>query len=283
MITSFDALKRLLAKNSGLCLDDDKQYLVENRLAPLAQRHHLDGVDGLVRRLETGLEPALIRDVVEAMTTNETFFFRDRTPFDNFRNFMLPNFLEARAMQRRIRIWCAACSTGQEPYSLAMILDEEARKIAGWRIDILATDIARGVLDVAREGLYSQFEVQRGLPIAMLLRYFQQKGERWQIVEHLRSRVRFEECNLISDFGDLGQFDVIFCRNVLIYFDVPTKRRVLDNLYHSLGEGGYLVLGAAETVVGLTEQLVPHPQYPGLIQRRSCETRGRPPLKLVAG
>ena len=283
MIASFNALKRFLAKNSGLCLDDDKQYLVESRLAPLAQRYNLDGVDGLVRRLELAPEPALTRDVVEAMTTNETFFFRDRTPFDNFRNFMLPHFIEACATQRRIRVWCAACSTGQEPYSLAMILDEETRKVAGWRIDILATDIARNVLDVAREGLYSQFEVQRGLPITMLLRYFQQKGERWQIVEHLRSRVQFEECNLISDFSGLGQFDVIFCRNVLIYFDVPTKRRVLDRLYHSLREGGYLVLGAAETVVGLTEQFVPHPQYPGLIQHRSSGTRGRAPLKLVAG
>jgi chemotaxis protein methyltransferase CheR len=283
VIASFIVLKRLLAKNSGLCLDDDKQYLVESRLAPLVRRYNLDGVDGLVRRLELAPEPALMRDVVEAMTTNETFFFRDRTPFDNFRNFMLPQFMEARAAERRIRIWCAACSTGQEPYSLAMILDEEARKVAGWRIDILATDIARNVLDVAREGLYSQFEVQRGLPIAMLLRYFQQKGDRWQIADHLRSRVRFEDCNLISDFRDLGQFDVIFCRNVLIYFDVPTKRSVLDRLYHSLGEGGYLVLGAAETVVGLTEQFVPHPQYPGLIQRRSGVTRGRVPLKLVAG
>ena len=283
MIASFDALKRLLAKNSGLCLDDDKQYLVESKLAPLARRHNLDGVDGLVRRLELEREPALMRDVIEAMTTNETFFFRDRTPFDNFRNFMLPHLMEARATQRRIRIWCAACSTGQEPYSLAMILDEEARKLAGWRIDIVATDIARNVLDVAREGLYSQFEVQRGLPIAMLLRYFQQKGDRWQIADHVRSRVRFEDCNLISDFGDLGQFDVIFCRNVLIYFDVPTKRSVLERLYHSLAEGGCLVLGAAETVVGLTEQFVPHPQYPGLIQRRSGGTRSRVPLKLVAG
>lgn len=283
MIASFNILKRFLAKNSGLYLDDDKQYLVESRLAPLAQRYRLHGVDDLVRRLELAPEPSLIRDVVEAMTTNETFFFRDRTPFDNFRNFMLPHLLEARAAERRIRIWCTACSTGQEPYSLAMILDEEARKVAGWRIDILATDIARNVLDVAREGLYSQFEVQRGLPITMLLRYFQQKGERWQIVEHLRSRVRFEERNLISDFSDLGQFDVIFCRNVLIYFDVPTKRSVLNRLHHCLGERGYLVLGAAETVVGLNEQFVSNPQCPGLIQRRPDETRSRVPLKLAAG
>jgi chemotaxis protein methyltransferase CheR len=283
VIASFPALKRVLAENSGICLDADKQYLVESRLAPLAQRYNLDGVDGLVRRLELALEPALIRDVIEAMTTNETFFFRDRMPFDNFRNFILPHFIEARAAQRRIRIWCAACSTGQEPYSLAMVLDEEARKIAGWRVDILATDIARGILDVARAGVYSQFEVQRGLPIAMLLRYFQQEGKRWQLAEHVRSRVRFEECNLIADFKSLGQFDLIFCRNVLIYFDVQTKRDVLERLHNSLAEGGYLVLGAAETVVGLTERFQPHPQYPGLIQRRSGATHRRVPLQLVAG
>ena len=281
MISSFSSLQRFLSKNSGLNLDDDKQYLVESRLAPLAHRYNLDSVDSLVQRLERSPDPTLIRDVVEAMTTNETYFFRDRTPFDIFRNFLLPQFMEAHAMQRRIRIWSAACSTGQEPYSLAMILDEEARKLTGWRIDILATDISRNVLDIARDGLYSQFEVQRGLPITMLLRYFQQKGERWQIVEYLRSRVQFEERNLVSDFSDLGKFDVIFCRNVLIYFDVPTKRRVLDRLYHCLADGGYLVLGAAETVLGLSDQLAPHPQHLGLIQRRSDDKCSRVPLKLV--
>ena len=283
MIASFDVLRRFLLEKSGLSLDDDKHYLVESRLAPLVRRYNLDSVDSLVQRLERSPEPALARDIVDAMTTNETFFFRDRAPFDKFREVILPQLLEARAAERRIRIWCAACSTGQEPYSLAMILDEEARKYAGWRIDILATDIASSVLDLAREGVYSQFEVQRGLPISMLLRYFQQKGDRWQIVEHLRSRVRFDECNLISDFDELGQFDVIFCRNVLIYFNVTTKRTVLDNLCRSLSPDGYLVLGAAETVVGLTEKLAPHSQHLGLIQHRSSGSRERAAFKLVAG
>jgi chemotaxis protein methyltransferase CheR len=282
VITSFDVLKRFLAKNSGLSLDEEKQYLVECRLGPLVSRHGLDDVDALVRRLEYSPSTELAREVVEAMTTNETFFFRDRSPFDKFREVVLPALMKARAAQRRIRIWCAACSTGQEPYSLAMILDEEARKFVGWRIDILATDIARNVLDVAREGIYSQFEVQRGLPISMLLRYFQQKGDRWQVVEHIRSRVKFTECNLISDFSGLGPFDIIFCRNVLIYFDVATKRTVLDRLGARLNEGGYLVLGAAETVVGLTDQLFPSAEHPGLIQSRSSGTPGRTPLRLVA-
>jgi chemotaxis protein methyltransferase CheR len=282
MIASFGALKRFLIKNSGLCLDDDKQYLAESRLAPLLHRHNFSDVDGLVRRLERGPDRQLVRDVIEAMTTNETFFFRDRAPFDNFCQVILPHLVKARAAQRSIRIWCAACSTGQEPYSLAMILDEQVRKLGGWNIDILATDIASHVLDVAREGVYSQFEVQRGLPISMLLRYFQQKGDRWQVVEHLRSRVRFEEGNLISNFTDRGRFDVIFCRNVLIYFDVPTKRTVLDRLRHCLDDDGYLVLGAAETVVGLTEQLAPNAQYPGLIQPYTGVKRERAPLKLVA-
>ena len=163
-----------------------------------------------------------------------------------------------------------------------MILDEEARKLAGWNVDILATDIAHHVLDAARKGIYNQFEVQRGLPITMLLRYFQKRGDHWQIVEHLRSRVRFEECNMISNFVDRGRFDVIFCRNLLLYFDVPTKRAVLDRLYHCLEDDSYLVLGAAETVVGLIDKLVPSAQNPGLIQRRSSAVPTREPLKLVA-
>jgi chemotaxis protein methyltransferase CheR len=258
MTNDFDALRLFLSRSSGLSLDADKAYLAESRLAPLIQRAGLADLGELMRHVHAGTSPELNRDVIDAMTTNETFFFRDRTPFENFRRNILPHLLETRRYVRRIRIWCCACSSGQEPYSLAMILDEEAQKLAGWQVEILASDLSRSSLACAREGLYSQFEVQRGLPIALLLRYFRQEGDRWRINEHLRSRIRFEELNLLSDFNDLGNFDVIFCRNVLIYFDVATKKDVLRRLAKLLPSDGYLVMGAAETVVGLSEALTPH-------------------------
>jgi chemotaxis protein methyltransferase CheR len=196
MTSDFDALRLFLSRSSGLSLDADKAYLAESRLAPIIQRNGLADLGDLMRRVHAGTFPELNRDVIDAMTTNETFFFRDRIPFENFRKIILPQLLETRRSMRRIRIWCCACSSGQEPYSLAMILDEEAQKLAGWQIEILASDLSRSALAGAREGLYSQFEVQRGLPIALLLRYFRQEGDRWRINEHLRSRVRFEELNI---------------------------------------------------------------------------------------
>lgn len=259
MSSDFDALRRFLQQFSGLSLEADKAYLAESRLSPIIQRLGIPGLGELVRRLHG--DPDLAHEVVDAMMTNETFFFRDRAPFDAFRKFILTQLIERRRGQRQIRIWCCACSSGQEPYSLAMILDEEAQRLAGWHVEILATDLSRGVLASAREGVYSQFEVQRGLPIAQLLRYFQQEGDRWRINEHLRSRVRFEELNLLTDFRDIGQFDVIFCRNVLIYFDLATKKSVLDRLAKALAPDGYFVMGAAETVVGLADTLMPHAEH----------------------
>ena len=258
MISDFDALRRFLSHSSGLSLDADKAYLAESRLAAIIERTGLADLGQLMRRLNGGADPELSQEIIDAMMTNETFFFRDRFPFDNFRKIILPQLLEARRNVRRLRIWCCACSSGQEPYSLAMIIDEEAQQLSGWNVEILATDLSRSVLAGAREGLYSQFEVQRGLPISYLLRYFRQEGDRWRINEHLRSRVRFEEFNLMSDFRGLGRFDVIFCRNVLIYFDVPTKKNVLGRLVQALPPDGYFVMGAAETVVGLTDALAPH-------------------------
>jgi chemotaxis protein methyltransferase CheR len=282
MTSDFDALRQLLSRTSGLFLDSDKAYLVESRLQPLIERARLRDLGALVGELFAGKNPELERDVVEAMTTNETFFFRDRVPFDNFRKFILPALLEARKNVRQIRIWCAACSTGQEPYSLAMLLDEEAHRLSGWSVDILATDISRAVIAAAREGVYTQFEMQRGLPISQLLRYFRQENDRWHINEHLRSRVRFEEFNLLSDYRDLGRFDVIFCRNVLIYFDVPTKQDVLNRMAKILMPDGYLMLGAAETVVGLTDELVPHREHRSINVPRGA-ARASLPLMLASG
>lgn len=281
MSSAFDVLRNFLVRAAGISLDADKAYLAESRLQPIIHRLELADLDALVVRIASGQHPDLAREVVDAMTTNETFFFRDRVPFDNFRKFVLPALLEARKDIARIRIWCAACSSGQEPYSLAMILNEEAQRLSGWSVEILATDVSHNVVAAAREGVYTQFEVQRGLPISQLLRYFQQDGERWRINEHLRSNIQFEQFNLLSDFSSLGVFDVIFCRNVLIYFDVPTKRSVLEKMARHLALDGYLFLGAAESVVGLTDSFGPHPEYRSISVPRVLP-QSRTSLRLIA-
>jgi chemotaxis protein methyltransferase CheR len=260
----YDYLRKLLKDRSGLTLSAEKQYLVESRLLPVARRVAADGLSGLVQKLKSpGAEP-LIVEVVEAMTTNESFFFRDKLPFDHFRNGIMPALLTARASQRHIRIWCAAASTGQEPYSLAMCLKEMAGQIAGWRIEILGTDLSTEVLEKAKAGIYSQFEVQRGLPIQFLVKYFAQVGEAWQIAPELRAMVQYKPFNLLHNFSHLGAFDVVFCRNVLIYFDQNTKIDMFDRIAKVLQPDGYLVLGAAETVVGLTDLFKPLPDQRGL-------------------
>jgi chemotaxis protein methyltransferase CheR len=273
----FDFLRKLLKDRSGLVLTGDKQYLVESRLMPIARKAGLSRLGELVQQLKGGPE-ALVVDVVEAMTTNESFFFRDKSPFDLFRDAVMPALLAARAAQRQIRIWCAAASTGQEPYSLAMCLHEMGERIAGWRIDVLATDLSTEVLEKAKAGLYSQFEVQRGLPIGLLVKYFTQVGELWEIAPEIRRMVQYRSLNLLNNFSHLGTFDVVFCRNVLIYFDQETKVDVLDRIARIVPADGYLVLGAAETVVGLTDAFKPLPE------RRGLYSTGRsvaPPAKPV--
>jgi chemotaxis protein methyltransferase CheR len=265
----FDFLRRFLHERSGLVLGAEKLYLAESRLMPVMRKHGLSSLGELVGRIKMMPASPFAVDAVEAMTTNETFFFRDKIPFEHFRDTMMPALAAARDRDRRIRIWCAAASTGQEPYSLAMAikemaLTEKGAALAGFRIDILATDLSGDVLERARAGTYSQFEVQRGLPIQLLLKYFKQTGEAWQISSELRSMVQFRTLNLLNDFSPLGKFDIVFCRNVLIYFDQPTKSGVLDRLVQQVADDGYLVLGAAETVVGLTAAFKPVPDKRGL-------------------
>jgi chemotaxis protein methyltransferase CheR len=204
--------------------------------------------------------------VVEAMTTNETFFFRDRIPFEHFRQLIMPQMLRSRANRKSVRIWCAAGSTGQEPYSLAMSLKEMGAALGGWRIEILATDLSQEVLEKSRAGLYSQFEVQRGLPIQLLVKYFKQVGELWQINPDIRAMVQHRQLNLLHDFSQLGVFDLIFCRNVLIYFDQETKTNIFNRLAKAVEPDGFLVLGAAETVVGLTSVFKPLVEQRGVYQ-----------------
>ncbi|MHC2671524.1 chemotaxis protein methyltransferase CheR [Bradyrhizobium diazoefficiens] len=254
--TEYEYLRKFLKDNSGIDLSADKQYLIESRLLPLARKAGLSGIPELVQKLQGGSR-ALITDVVEAMTTNETFFFRDKVPFDHFRDTIMPEIIRARAGRRSVRIWCAAGSTGQEPYSLAMCLKEMGAALTGWRVEIIATDLSQEVLEKARAGVYSQFEVQRGLPIQMLVKYFKQTGETWQINPELRAMIQHRQLNLLHDFAQLGTFDVIFCRNVLIYFDQDTKINIFNRLARQIEPDGFLVLGAAETVVGLTDTFRP--------------------------
>jgi chemotaxis protein methyltransferase CheR len=259
----YEYLRKLLKDHSGLDLSADKQYLIESRLLPLCRKAGLPGIDELVQKMKGG-SAAIIAQVVEAMTTNETFFFRDKVPFDHFRDSIMPEILRARASRKSIRIWCAAGSTGQEPYSLAMCLKEMSAALIGWRIEIIATDLSQEVLEKSRAAIYSQFEVQRGLPIQLLVKYFTQTGELWQINADIRAMVQHRQLNLLHDFSQLGVFDVIFCRNVLIYFDQDTKINIFNRLAKVTEPDGFLVLGAAETVVGLTDVYKPYPERRGL-------------------
>jgi chemotaxis protein methyltransferase CheR len=259
----YEYLRKLLKEQSGLDLSADKQYLIESRLLPLSRKAGLPGISELVQKMRNGAA-SLTAQVVEAMTTNETFFFRDKVPFDHFRDSIMPEILKARAGRKSIRIWCAAGSTGQEPYSLAMCLKEMSAALIGWRIEIFATDLSLEVIEKSKAGIYSQFEVQRGLPIQMLVKYFKQDGELWQINPDIRAMIQHRQLNLLHDFSSLGTFDVIFCRNVLIYFDQETKIDIFNRLAKANEPDGFLVLGAAETVVGLTDVFKPFPDKRGL-------------------
>ncbi|MGJ4942983.1 CheR family methyltransferase [Bradyrhizobium sp. HKCCYLS1011] len=261
----YEFLRKLLKERSGLDLSSDKQYLVESRLLPVARRTGLAGITELVQKMKSGAE-ALTSEVVEAMTTNETFFFRDKIPFDHLRDAILPALIQSRANRRSLRIWSAASSTGQEPYSIAMCLREYGPALSGWRIEIVATDLSQEVLEKSKAGLYSQFEVQRGLPIQLLVKYFTQLGEVWQLSADIRGMVQHRQLNLLQDFSHLGKFDVIFCRNVLIYFDQETKGAIFERLAKVLEPDGTLILGAAESVVGITDTFRPSQERRGLYQ-----------------
>jgi chemotaxis protein methyltransferase CheR len=262
---AFQILAELLRARSGLSVGPDKLYLLETRLAPIIRREGLGDLAGLARRLTAPASEPLACEVVEAMTTNESFFFRDGKPFAHVRAKALPHLLLARPPGTPIRIWSAAASSGQEAYSLAMIASELG---ASKRVEILGTDIARAQLARAREGLYTQFEVQRGLPVQLLVKHFRKEDDQWRVAAPLREIVRFREWNLLADPAPLGRFDIVFCRNVLIYFDQPTKARVLEAIARQMSEDGLLYLGGAETVLGLTTQFAP------LAEDRSVYSKG---------
>ena len=268
----YEFLRKLLKERSGLDLSSDKQYLVESRLVPLARKAGLPGISELAQKMKAGGAEPLVAEVVEAMTTNETFFFRDKMPFDHLKDTMLPAILQARSARRSLRIWCAASSTGQEPYSIAMCLKGLGPALAGWKVDILATDLSQGVLEKSKAGIFSQFEVQRGLPIQLLVQHFTQIGDMWQLNADIRSMVQHRQLNLLQDFSHLGTFDVIFCRNVLIYFDQDTKTGIFERLAKVTEPDGFMVLGAAESVVGISDAFKPYPDRRGLYRPNTTRT-----------
>ena len=265
MISSnFEFLAALLKEKSGLIVTADKIYLLDARLSPIARKHNVNGLDGLVTAMRAPLAITLINEVVDAMTTNETSFFRDKTPFDALKNALIPGLIQKRGAQKSIRIWSAACSTGQEPYSLSMMLSDQFPVLKDWRIEIVATDLSPTVLQRAREGIFSAFEVQRGLPITMLVKHFDQADQNWQIKPDLRRMIDFRPLNLLGDITSLGKFDIILCRNVLIYFDQPTKSGVLARMARMLPPDGSLILGGAESVFGICDALSDVPGLRGV-------------------
>jgi chemotaxis protein methyltransferase CheR len=246
---AFNALARFVKRRSGISLPPAKRALAARKLEPVVARFGFKATADLVDELAAP-STALARDVIAAMTTNDTSFFRDRAVFDHFRKEIFPALLNARADARRVRIWCAAASTGQEAYSLAMIVDEFHAVLKGWTVEILASDIAADAIARARDGRYGPHEVERGLSRDMLIKHFRPDNGDWRVDKALRGRVAFGVRNLSEPFADLGTFDLILCRNVLIYFDAPTKQGVLNRLHSALASDGYLVLGSAETLLG---------------------------------
>jgi chemotaxis protein methyltransferase CheR len=259
----FEFVAQLLRKRAGIVLTGDKMYLLESRLAPLARKEGLPSIDDLIHVVRSRREERLIGQVVDVMTTNETFFFRDKTPFAHLRETIFPLLAQARR-GGRIRIWCSACATGQEAYSIAMMLDQDTSLTGGVPVEIVATDISDRCLERARQGLFTQFEVQRGLPIQMLMHYFTQQDDHWRISERMRQMVTFKKQNLIDAQYQLGKFDIVLCRNVLTYFDGPTKSAVLERTADAMNPDGFLILGATETTSGLSQSFEPAQDRRGL-------------------
>jgi len=265
MITAdeYSFLGELLKKHSGLALGPGKEYLIESRLPPVAVTYGHADVTTLIAALRKGATQALVKHVCDAMTTNETLFFRDSKPFVALEKEILPAVAKrAREQGRPVRIWCAASSTGQEPYSIAMIVAQLEHQLGGAKVEIIATDFSAAALARAKAGVYNQFEVQRGLPITLMMKYFTQTPEGFELKPEIRSRVTFQEINLLQPFPAHWQFDIVFCRNVLIYFDVPTKKDVIDRMARTMVRGASLFLGGTESTLGVTDTVVRVPNHP---------------------
>jgi chemotaxis protein methyltransferase CheR len=249
----YDFLRDLIRERSAIVLDDGKRYLVETRLAPVVRREKLGTIGGLVARLRASRSGALSDQVIESMVTTESSFFRDVHPFESLRKRVIPELIRRRSAERSLNVWCAACATGQEPYSLAILLREDLPELDGWKINLLATDLSRDILARAREGRFGQLEVNRGLPAALLHRYFQKHGATWQVNADIRAMVEFRELNLARPWPYLPRMDLVLLRNVMIYFEVDMKKSILGRLAEVLRPDGYLLLGGSETTLFLDD------------------------------
>lgn len=252
--SDFDTIRQLVYRRSAIVLEPGKEYLVESRMGNILRRHHLNSIADLVNALHGPASREMEEEVIDAMTTNETSFFRDHHPFDTLRNDVLPEILQRKAASRTLDIWCGASSSGQEPYSIAMTLREAfGAQLAGWKVRILATDISQEMLEKAKSGAYSELEINRGLPAPLMVKYFQRVGLQWQIKPEVRNMVEFRRLNLVESWGSLPAFDIVFLRNVLIYFDTDTKRKILAQIRRCMAPHATLFLGGAETVINFAE------------------------------
>lgn len=250
-VDTFQWVRDMVRRRAAIVLEDGKEYLVESRLGPLARNRSCPSIDAMVASMRTRQDPVLEREVIEAMTTNETSWFRDMHPFEALKAHVLPDVVARRQAERRIRIWCAACSSGQEPYTIAMTIREHFPSLRDWEITILGTDISRDMVARSARGQYGQIEMNRGLPASLLIKYFDKAGMHWQVKTVLSSMCEFRELNLIERWGPLPEMDIIFLRNVLIYFDVATKKQIISGMARILPPWGYLFLGGAETTLNL--------------------------------
>ena len=268
-------ISSIVHRRAGIMLGREKDYLIDTRLAPIARQFGHLSIEKLVDSIRRG-HPEAEEAAIEAMTTNETLFFRDKQPFEHLINLVIPNIVARRPPGSVVRIWCAACSSGQEPYSVAMATEELALRSGMLKVSILATDLSKAMIARAKSGIYSQFEMQRGLPTRFLQKHFVQDGLTWRIDQKMTDRIDFRTINLLDDFSHLGRFDVIFCRNLLIYFDEARKRDMLQRLSRAVAPDGYVFLGAAETVIGLNQDLVPHAVAKALYVPRGSEEAQQP-------
>lgn len=283
---SIQIIADLLAEHTGQQLTESRRWRVSTALSSVFREHGINNADQLVCLLDgqktLGATRALSRQIVEALLNNETYFFRDKPTFDQLPDAVLPAIAKRRADTRRISIWCAGCSTGQEVHSLAMMFADNPERWTGWTIDILGTDISARAIDAARSGLYSQFEVQRGLGVIEMLRHFDETREGWQIKDETRATTRFQTHNVLAEPPAWQRFDLVLCRNVLLYFDQPTRERAFDRLASAMTRDGFLMLGAGETVVGQTTAFQPSPKRASLYELRAFGGSRSAPAKALA-
>lgn len=249
----FDFVRELVLKRTSIVLDDRQAYLAESRLLPVARKFNLKDLSDLVTQCRLHPDGAEALASVEAMTTNETSFFRDVHPFEALKHHVLPALIAARSSERRINIWCAACSTGQEPYSIAMLVREHFPQLASWQIDIMATDVATSILDRAREGVFNQVEIGRGLPAQLMVKHFERNTDGWRAKDYLRNAISWRQLNLVAPWSGLPSLDIVFLRNVLIYFSTATRRLIMDRLVAHVRPDGVVFLGASESLIGVTD------------------------------